>query len=103
MDNEILEKEFHNAMLGIYELARDACDYMPVRFLQMVNEYGGLRTAQRLLAKDEIQTGLATLWECHRLDLSMEALVIDSKYQPLFTEDEIKKAQERLESFGYFK
>lgn len=101
--NNSLENKFHQAMLGIYEQANDACEYNPTRFLQMVQEHGGIETARRLLAKDEVQSGLTTLWECHRLDLSMEALVIQPRFRSLFTELEIATARERLEAFGYFR
>lgn len=100
--NDALKISFHHAMLGIYERAKDACDFKPIRFLQMVQEHGGVETAKRLLLQDRVQTGLITLWDCGRLDLSMEALVIDPRFQPLFTEDEIAIARERLEEFGYF-
>jgi hypothetical protein len=96
-----LEEDFHHAMIGIYEKAKDACDYKPTRFLQMVQEYGGVRTAKRLLARSEVQSGLETLWECHRLDLSMEALVLKPRFQSLFTEEELKIAKDRLILYGY--
>lgn len=99
--DESLEKAFHHAMLGIYEQARDACDYRAVRFLQMVSDRGGLETAKRLLAQEEIQAGLTTLWECQRLDLSMEALVLEPRFKLLFNESELKTARERLDAFGY--
>ena len=100
-DKNVLEIEFHQSMLRIYKLAKEDCQYTPTRFLQMVQEYGGLKTAKRLLANQEMQSGLTTLWECGRMDLSMEALVINPKYQPLFTEAEIETARARLASYGF--
>ena len=97
----MLEKEFHQEMLAIYEKAKEACDYQPIRFLQMVHEHGGLNTAKRLLAKDEVQSGLMTLWECRRLDLSMEALVLKPRFRSLFTLEELNTAKERLKAYGY--
>jgi hypothetical protein len=99
---ETLAEQFHRRMINVYEQSKSACDYMPTRFLQMVQEHGGVETARRLLAKDEVQTGLITLWECHRLDLSMEALVIQPRFHSLFTTMEIATARDRLEAFGYF-
>jgi hypothetical protein len=90
-------------MLGIFERAKDECDFQPIRFLQMVHDHGGVETAKRLLAQSEVQAGLMTLWDCGRLDLSMEALVIKPKFQPLFTEEEITIARERLEAVDYFR
>jgi len=92
-----LEEEFHNAMLGVYEKAKLECNYNATRFLQMVNEMGGLDAAKRLLVDHQWWTsGLAKLWELERLDISMENLVIQEKWSPLFTEEEVREATERL-------
>jgi len=95
-----LEVDFHKEMMSIYEKAKAACDYKPIRFLQMIQEHGGVETAKRLLAKEDIQAGLTTLWECRRLDLSMEALVLKIRFQALFTQEEIATARDRLKLYG---
>jgi hypothetical protein len=59
-------------------------------------EYGGVGTARKLLLKDEVSEGFATLWELKRLDLSMEAFVLRPEYAPLFTHEEHSIAQARL-------
>lgn len=64
-------------------------------------EYGGVETASRLLAKKEPQTGLFRLWELGLLHESMEAHVVNEKFQALFTEEERAEAQRRLEDLGY--
>jgi hypothetical protein len=75
--------------------------YIPTYFMQMVEEYGGVETAKRLLAKKEIQTGLMTLWELGLLDCSTEAYVVKEKYASLFTSEEISEAKRRLEELGF--
>ena len=97
-----VESQFHHAMIGVYENARDH-EYFAVYFKRMVDQHGGLGAAKRLLAKPEIQEGLMRLWELHQLDHSMEALVIQEHFRPLFTENEIAEAHRRLEELGYFK
>jgi hypothetical protein len=97
-----LDEQFHHAMIGIYENAKQH-DYFATYFKRMLDEYGGVQTAKRLLAKQEIQDGLMKLWEIKLLDQSMEALVIQEKYNPLFTPEEISEARRRLEELGYFK
>ncbi len=42
------------------------------------------------------------LWELHQLDHSMEALVIQERFRPLFTEEEIAGARRRLDELGYY-
>ena len=97
-----LMDQFHAAMLTTYEEGNKR-GYHPTYFLQMLNQYGGVGTAKRLLAKHEIQTGLMRLCELGLLHDSMEAHVIQEKYQPLFTAEEIQEARDRLEKLDYFK
>jgi hypothetical protein len=97
-----LKDEFHAAMVTTYEEGAKR-GYYPTYFMQMLNDYGGVETAKRLLAKVEIQTGLMRLYELGLLDSSMEAYVIKEHYQPLFTEQEIQEARRRLVELNYFK
>lgn len=96
-----LEKQFHKDMVGIYEKAKNECSYIATRFIQMVAEKGGLLTAKELIIKDEDTYGFERLYELERLDLSVEALVLDSKYKSLFTNFERKRCYERLKRYGY--
>ena len=97
-----LEEQFHTAMLTTYEEGTKR-GYFPTIFLQMLHEHGGVETAKRLLAVKEPQTGFYKLWELCLLHESMEAHVIQEKYRPLFTEEEIQEANRRLEALDYFK
>ena len=97
-----LENEFHEAMITTYEEGAKR-GYYPTYFMQMLDQYGGVGTAKRLLAKREIQSGLMKLYELGLLDSSMEAYVIKERYQPLFTEEERQEARRRLEELGYFR
>jgi hypothetical protein len=97
-----LEDQFDQAMIGVYENAKDH-EYYATYFKRMIDQYGGVQAAKRLLAKQEIQEGLMKLWGMHLLGQSMEALVIQERFQPLFTEAEIGEARRRLEELGYFK
>lgn len=98
-----LEKQFHKDMIGIYEKAKNDCGYIATRFIQMVAEKGGLNTAKELISKEEDTYGFERLYELKRLDLSVEALVLDDKYRNLFTDIEKKKCKERLKKYGFFK
>jgi hypothetical protein len=98
---EALEKQFHRAMIGVYEAALRKCHYNASRFLQMVNEHGGVGAARILLHTPGFQYGFTELWLCKCLDLSMEALVIREEYAPLFTAEEHQIARERLKSCDY--
>lgn len=96
-----LEKEFHQEMLAIYQKAKSKCHYNATRFLNMVSNDGGLLTAKKLLATELPSDGFTELWDCGCLHLTVEALVINLKYQPLFTQDEIQKAHKRLIDYEF--
>ena len=95
------EEEFHNAMLRIYRRAKDECGYNATRFLQMLAELGGMETARRLLSTDEPQIGFTELWEARRLDLTVEALVLQPEWRDLFSSDQLECARSRLIAHGY--
>ncbi len=97
-----LSDEFHAAMIGVYERAKQQ-EYFATYFKGMLDQHGGVVTAKRLLAKREIQDGLMRLWEMGLLESSMEALVVQERFQPLFSGAEIAEARRRLEELGYFK
>jgi ethanolamine utilization protein EutA (predicted chaperonin) len=97
-----LEEQFQQAMIRVYENAKKH-EYFADDFKRMIDEYGGVGTAKRLLAKQEIQEDLMRLYEMDLLGQSMEVLVIQKRFKPLFTADEIAEAHRRLEQLGYFK
>ncbi|HUU87963.1 MAG TPA: hypothetical protein VMX17_09430 [Candidatus Glassbacteria bacterium] len=99
--NDDLERRFHRAMLKIYTKAKKECNYHATRFFQLLDEYRGLETARMLLRNPQIQEGLANLYELGRLDLTVEALVIDPDWKELFEPEEIEIARTRLLDLGY--
>ncbi len=96
-----LEKEFNSQLMATYVEAKRSCRYNATYLLQMVTDLGGVETAKRLLAGDNPAAGLTTLWECGRLDLSVEAKVLLPAFAGLFTEEERVVARARLQAFGY--
>jgi hypothetical protein len=96
-----LEASFHRAMVAIYETAKRELGYTATRFLQMISQQGGLATARQLLQDDRPQEGFTTLWMHHRLDLTVEAHVLQPQFSSLFTEAERQEARRRLEQYGW--
>ena len=97
----ILEKRFEQEMIDIYMIAKKECGYNASRFLQMLGAKGGLAAAKQLISKPGGTDGFTTLWEHGRLDLSVEAHVLNAEYAELFTDEERRMCRERLEQFGY--
>lgn len=96
-----LEQQFHEAMLQVYKDAKRYCKYHATYFLQMVTDRGGLATAKQLILAETPSDGFTTLWECGRLDLTVEAVALNPIYRELFSEDELRLAKERLLQYGY--
>jgi hypothetical protein len=96
-----LEIEFHQAMLTIYTCAKNEADYTPARFLGMVAERGGLETARYLLHASTVSEGYTALWQRGRLDLTVEAVILDPKWESLFSDDERRIAISRLREYKY--
>jgi hypothetical protein len=101
--NASLEDQFHRDMVGIYETAKKELRYNASYFIQMVAEHGGLKAARKLLAASEPSSGFTVLWEHHRLDLSVESLVLRPDYYSLFTDQEREIARTRLADYGFKK
>ena len=96
-----LEARFHEAMINVYRRAKSECGYNATRFLQMVSEQGGLPAAKTLLRKEGYSDGFVELWQNHRLDISMEALILQEPWSRLFTAEELAVAHRRLQELGF--
>ena len=99
--NEELEKQLKNELLEACKKCRDELNYNPTYFLKMLYEKGAVESAKQLVNSPTPAEGFTRLWEERSLPLSVEAHVIKEKYRPLFTPEEIKKARNRLEEYGY--
>lgn len=97
-----LEDELTHVMIENCEAASREIGYRANRHLQAIKRKGGLARAKDMLrprTKDQ-RSGLDRLLEANRPDLSVEALVIDSRFQNLFTTEEQETASRRLEQFA---
>jgi hypothetical protein len=95
-----LEIQFHKDMLNIYENARKI-GYNASIFIKMVANEGGYNVAKKFINSNNVSDGFMSLYEKNRLDLTVEALVLNEKYDGLFNEDERSIARDRLQQFGY--
>jgi hypothetical protein len=66
----------------------------------MVHDCGGLAAAKALINRKNTSDGFARLWELGRLDLAVEALVIQEPWCALFLEGELARAKKRLGEYG---
>jgi hypothetical protein len=96
-----LENKFHEEMRDIYFTAKKELKYNASRFMQLVASEGGIKAAKQLISKTGGTYGFEVLWENGRLDLSVEALVLNPEYKELFTHEEREICTSRLKEYGY--
>jgi hypothetical protein len=96
-----LTRNFSRDMTGIYERATRELGYSASYFLRMLSEDGALETARRLVQSSTPSDGFTALWEFGRLDLTVEALVLESQYAELFEDELLDTAAERLRAYGF--
>jgi len=94
------EEAFKEGMLKTYREAFKL-GYKATYFLRMVNEMGAVPAAKRLIHDPNFSSGFTQLWELKRLDLSVEALVLQPQWQELFDDQDRKAAREKLAKLNY--
>ena len=89
-------------MMSIYNRARDEAGYHATIFLKMLGERGPLETAKYLLREPQVSSGFVALWERNRLDLTVEAqLLQNEKFWPLFEQRDLDTARRWLKEYGF--
>jgi hypothetical protein len=98
-----LEAGFDKAMMQVYLSAKQEAGYPATRYLQMLRQHRGLQTARMLILADHPPEGYTALWERRRLDLTVEAMVLQPRCRPLFAEEPevLERAKRRLTAYGY--
>jgi hypothetical protein len=100
MKNE-LEDEFKNELLKAVDIYINLHRYRPSYFLQLLENYGAVGTATKLVTAAKFHEGFTKLWELGRLDLTVEAIMLRSPFRHLFSKEVLDKAQGRLSALGY--
>ncbi len=97
-----VSKAFDQAMFDIYRRADAEIGYRPTIFLDMLHKRGGVATAKQLINASKPSDGYTRLYEENRLDLTVEAVVIENPaWHMLFTSEELTRARRRLKDYRY--
>ncbi|MGV0721044.1 DUF262 domain-containing protein [Mycolicibacterium elephantis] len=96
-----VEQEFARRMVDAYHRALSEAGYNANYYRSMIAQLGPMKAARKLLASPAVSDGFAELWERGRMDLTVEALVVEPQFAELFSESEIDISRRRLEQFGY--
>ena len=95
-----LADEFHRALEN-HVYADIKSHNFPMFLLQAMRRHGGVFAAKQLLGISPVRSGLIELCEQGRLDTSVESLMLQARWKPLFSADELKLARRRLNDLGY--
>lgn len=96
-----MEDDFNRDLLRAVEICISHYGYRPSYFLQMLENYGAVGTAVKLVTANKFHEGFTKLWEFGRLDLTVEAIMLRKTHRQLFSEEVLNKASERLKALGY--
>ena len=97
-----LEQAFQRQALTNAQAAMTLHGAPTKRLVQTLELRGGVETARELIGKRRLSDGFDVLRRCGRLDLSLEALVIQGKFGALFTDEESNLCLEVLMEAGFF-
>ena len=79
----------------------EAAGHDPRRFKTMLNTDGGFDAVKRILESGKPSDGFTKLWELKRLNLTCEAIIVESKWRPYFGEDLLVRSERLLRQSGY--
>ena len=97
-----LETEFTAALLDNLAQAQTVTGVAETRLQTQAEREGGVKTVRQMLKRGQVSRQFASLQEKQRLDLTPEALVIQGRFGPLFTDDEVNLCLQALLDAGMF-
>lgn len=97
-----LEKKLQEEVIKNCKIAEQDCGCKMTRLLNTIERFGIVRTAQEIIRKRRTSDCFNTLVEAGRLELTMEAVLVQGKYAELFTDEEVNSCYELLCENGYY-
>lgn len=97
-----LEKKLQEELIKNCNIAQKEYGYNPTRFLQTLEKFGAVRTIQEIIRKGRTSDSFEKLQQAGRIELTMEATVVNKKYGELFTDEEVNSCYELLCEHGYY-
>ena len=88
--------------IAAWAAAREEAAKLGVR-MRPIADGDAMKTARRTLSGNRESDGFAALESAKRLDLSLEALVVDKRFTGLFSDEEANTALMRLLDAGFYK
>jgi hypothetical protein len=92
-----LERKLYGRMKDAIQICKRKLHWYPTAANQMICDYGPVEAARRMVLTAGGTAGFARCWEAGRLELSVEAIILGEEFRPLFDEEVLAKAHNRLE------
>ena len=86
--------------IAAWAKAREEAAKLGIR-MRPIADADAMKTAHRAMGGNRVSDGFYLLADKHRLDLSLEALVVDKRFTALFSDEEANTALTRLLEHGY--
>lgn len=96
-----LENRIHDAMVLQYEKAKEETGYSFRGFKNMIDKYGGVIVAKKLVENSIPSDGFLKLCKPNNLRLTAEFLVIQDEREELFTVEEKNMAAKKLKDYHF--
>lgn len=98
-----LAQQFQESLLATCQQAQVQVPRCQLtRLMQTIQQRGGVETVQELCRRGQYSDGFTALEQAGRLDLSLEAVVIQEKFGQLFTDDQVNACYDALVEGGYY-
>ena len=95
-----LHEEFYKDLVSVQEEAKELLN-IEVDFSKFESKEELIEYVERIINKNGGRATFTKLWSKGRLDLSLEALVLQDKYLELFSKEIIEKSNKTLHQYGY--
>ncbi|MEG0307718.1 MAG: hypothetical protein RR636_07235 [Clostridium sp.] len=97
-----LEKKLQQEVVKNCEIAEKECGCKMTRFLETIDRFGIVKTAQEILRKGRTSDCFNKLVEVGRIELTMESTIVKAQYAELFTDEEVNSCYDLLCENGYY-
>ena len=94
------EAQFEHTLLEAVEQAKKL-GYTPNQFIGMIATRGPFQTVKDIVASGRPSPGFDRLALLQRIDLTCEAIIVETKWRTFFDEDLLEIAERRLSQYKY--
>jgi hypothetical protein len=101
VNDDELRDSFEAEMWRLVDEPLKRFGYNAGYYRRMLRDHGALETARRLAGDPRYHDGLTRLWQENALDLSVEAVVLRSPWNRLFSAEVLAAARAKLDALGY--